>query len=175
MKKKKKKQPTCIPLTGTSRTDTWKPHQAETSSNRLWNVKLGARGKQIPNETQSCAAPLSNRNSWSYSQIPPHLARRILSPLLTFPPPSESRDQSRALRRDTSRSLCGTGCTPKAGAPPNASPALWSRPNAIISHSQATLVQPKRSSCEEMLMRKHSACGERHSAGERLRGVGKPV
>lgn len=60
-----------FPWTGTSRTDTWKPHQAETSSNCIWNMKLGAREKQIPNKTWNYTAQLSNRNLCSYFCILP--------------------------------------------------------------------------------------------------------
>lgn len=95
--KQKKKQPTCIPWTGTSRTDTWKPHQAETSSSCLWNTKLGAREKTNSKQNTKLQCTVIKQELLVYSHIPPHLGRSILSPVLTFPPPCESRDQSPAL------------------------------------------------------------------------------
>lgn len=146
----------CIPWRGTSRTDTWKPHQAETSSSCLWNMKLGAREKTNSKQNTKLRCTIIKQELLVYSHIPPHLARSILSPVLTFPPPCESRDQSPALWMDT------LSCTSKARLPQTPPQTLWSRPNGISHFANHTCVV-QSSSSEEMLMWKHSQPEQRHS------------
>lgn len=159
-KTNKKKQPACIPWTGTSRTDTWKPHQAETSSSCPWNMKLGAREKTKFQTKLRC--PTIKQELLVYSQSLP-TQPGVFSAHFNLPTPVwERRSKPSPLDGDTS---C---CTPKARLPQKTTKPLWSRPNGVSRSPNHTFAL-QRSSSEEMLMRKHS-----QPAGEtRQRGVGK--
>lgn len=156
----KKKQPTCIPWRGTSRTDTWEPHQAETSSSCLWNTKLGAR--ETTNSKHKTRLHHYQTGTPSVSPDSSPLSQEYFKPTFNLPTPIWER-------RSKPSPLDGHFVLRfQAQAPPKTPPrALWRHLPFYKSHSW----QSKRSSSEEMgNVKALSACRR-----DTQRGVGKAV